>query len=325
MKKILISVLLSASIFGLAACGSSDGDVIAKTNAGDITKEEYYTELKKSDPEGDLLRNLIIVKVLEDNYEVTEDEIDAKIEELKEEQGDNFDMLLMQIGVEDVEDESFRQQIKNVVLNDKVQFEGIEVTDEELEEQYQELVDNNAIEIQASHILVEDEDEAKDLKKQLDDGADFAELAEEHSIDEGSAVNGGDIGYFTAQDNLVQEFKDAAFELEVDEVSEPVESEFGYHIIKVTDIPTFEDKKEMVRMAALQSKVDPQEIQEKINDFLKEADIEIEIEEFENLFTFEEPEETNENTEDNTENNTNEPAEDDAANNSEENETNENK
>lgn len=287
MKKIILSVVLSASIFGLAACSSndSDPDTVAKTNVGDITKDDYYNELKNRDG-GELLQNLVVVKVLEDKYEVTEKEIDDQIEKFKEEQGENFEMWLMQIGVTDVEDEAFRTQVKSLVLNEKVQYEGIEVTDEELQEKFDELKENNQIEIKASHILVEDEDEAKDIKKKLDDGGDFAELAKEHSVD-GSAENGGDIGFFTSQDNLVQEFKDAAYELELDEISEPVKSEFGYHIITITDIPTFEDKKEMVRTAVLQEKVNPEELQEKINTLLKDADIKVEIEEFKDMFQFE--------------------------------------
>lgn len=337
MKKIILSVVLSASIFGLAACSSdsneNDPDTVAKTNVGDITKDEYYNELKNMDG-GELLQNLVVVKVLEDKYEVTEDEIDAQIDTFKEEQGENFEMWLMQIGVEDVEDEGFRSQVKNLVLNDKVQYEGIEVTDEELQEKFEEMQENNQIEIKASHILVEDEDEAKDIKEKLDDGGDFAELAKEHSID-GSAESGGDIGFFTSEDNLVEEFKEAAYELELDEISEPIKSEFGYHIITVTDIPTFEDKEEQVRTAVLQEKVNPEELQQKIDDLLRDADIEIEIEEFKDMFQFEEMDEGNvennsdnnveneNNIENNTENNSNNDTEENVEQN-ENNEVNEN-
>lgn len=321
MKKIILSVILSASIFGLAACNSNDEDpkIVAKTNVGDISKDDYYNELKKMD-RGELLQNLVIVKVLGDKYEVTDEDIDNRIEQFKVEQGDNFDMWLMQIGVTDVKDEAFREQVENLVLQEKVQYEGIEVTDDELKEKFDEMKENNQIEIKASHILVEDEKEAKDIKKQLDDGADFAELATEHSVDEGSVEQGGDIGYFTYQDNLVQEFKDAAFDLELDEISEPVKSDFGYHIIKVTDIPTFEDKKEMVRSALLQEKVDPAELQEKIDKLLKDADIDVKIDEFKDLFKFEDLEEndagnnSDNNVEDNVENDTGNNVEDNANN-----------
>ncbi len=89
-------------------------------------------------------------------------------------------------------------------------------------------------EVRASHILVPTEEEAKKLKKQLDEGADFAELAKENSKDPGSAPKGGDLGYFTA-DQMVPEFSDKAFALEPGQVSDPVQSQFGWHIIKLQD------------------------------------------------------------------------------------------
>ncbi len=89
--------------------------------------------------------------------------------------------------------------------------------------------------VEASHILVDDLDTAKDLIAQLDAGADFAALAEEYSTDTASAVNGGYLGYFTAG-QMVEEFSDAAFSLPVGTYTpEPVQSQYGYHIIYVTD------------------------------------------------------------------------------------------
>lgn len=89
-------------------------------------------------------------------------------------------------------------------------------------------------EIRASHILVETEEEAKALKAELDGGADFAELAREHSIDPGAA-NGGDLGFF-GHGMMVQPFEQAAFALaEPGAVSEPVQSQFGWHIIKLAE------------------------------------------------------------------------------------------
>lgn len=85
-------------------------------------------------------------------------------------------------------------------------------------------------EVQASHILVKTEDEAKDVKKKLDGGAAFETLAKEVSIDPASAARGGDLGFFT-RDRMVKTFADAAFAMEKGEVSGPVKSPFGYHII----------------------------------------------------------------------------------------------
>jgi peptidyl-prolyl cis-trans isomerase C len=91
------------------------------------------------------------------------------------------------------------------------------------------------IEIRASHILVKTEDEAKAIIKQIQDGGDFAKLAEEKSIDTESAKKGGDLDWFT-KDTMVKEFSDAAFAMQRGDISKvPVKTQFGWHIIKITD------------------------------------------------------------------------------------------
>jgi peptidyl-prolyl cis-trans isomerase C len=92
----------------------------------------------------------------------------------------------------------------------------------------------NVDEVHARHILVSSEDDAKAIKAQLDGGADFATLAKEKSIEPGAKDSGGDLGYFT-QDKMVKPFADAAFALKVNEVSQPVQTQFGWHIIQVLD------------------------------------------------------------------------------------------
>jgi len=88
-------------------------------------------------------------------------------------------------------------------------------------------------EVHARHILVESEDEAKAVKEELNKGADFAELAKKHSKDPG-ASNGGDLGFFS-KGEMVPEFSAVAFVLEPGKVSDPVKSQFGWHIIKVEE------------------------------------------------------------------------------------------
>jgi peptidyl-prolyl cis-trans isomerase C len=88
-------------------------------------------------------------------------------------------------------------------------------------------------EVHARHILVESEDEAKAVKEELSKGADFAELAKKKSKDPG-ASDGGDLGFFT-KDQMVPEFSTVAFALEPGKVSDPVKSQFGWHIIKVEE------------------------------------------------------------------------------------------
>ena len=113
-------------------------------------------------------------------------------------------------------------------------------------------------EVEASHILVESEDQANTLAEQARSGEDFAKLAEAHSNDPGSKANGGKLGYFS-KGQMVKEFEEAAFALEKGEVSKPVKSQFGWHVIKVEDrrvkpVPTFEEVKDQISHAMEQQK-----------------------------------------------------------------------
>lgn len=111
------------------------------------------------------------------------------------------------------------------------------ITPEALEEQYKQYLAENPAqeEVKASHILVEKEDEAKAIIDELAKGADFAKLAKEKSKDTVAAQQGGDLGYFT-KDTMVDAFAEAAFAMKPGEVSKtPVNTQFGYHIIKVED------------------------------------------------------------------------------------------
>lgn len=105
-------------------------------------------------------------------------------------------------------------------------------------------------EVRARHILVEAEDEAKKVAARVKGGEDFAKVAQEVSKDPGSGREGGDLGYFTA-DRMVKEFADAAFALTPGQISDPVKSQFGWHVIKVEDkrnkpLPTFEEVKPQI-------------------------------------------------------------------------------
>lgn len=108
-----------------------------------------------------------------------------------------------------------------------------DVTDDKVKTYYQSHKDEFR-QVRASHIVVETEDQAKDAKKRAASG-DFAELAKEISTDPSAKENGGDLGYFR-RDQMVKPFADKAFSMKVGEVSDPVKTEFGYHIIKLTEI-----------------------------------------------------------------------------------------
>jgi peptidyl-prolyl cis-trans isomerase C len=124
-------------------------------------------------------------------------------------------------------------------------------TDEALRKVYAEATKQmgDEKEVRARHILVETEDEAKAVLAELKKGGDFAELAKQKSKDPGSA-DGGDLGYFT-KDQMVPQFAEVAFKLEKGQLSEPVKTQFGWHVIRVEDkrdrqLPPFEKVKDQL-------------------------------------------------------------------------------
>jgi peptidyl-prolyl cis-trans isomerase C len=111
-------------------------------------------------------------------------------------------------------------------------------------------------EIHARHILVATEAEAKEIAERLKKGEDFAVLAKEKSKDQGA--EGGDLGFFT-RGQMLKPFEDAAFKLEVGAISEPVQTQFGWHIIKVEEkrdqpLPTFDQVKDAIIAQLVQQK-----------------------------------------------------------------------
>jgi len=145
------------------------------------------------------------------------------------------------------EDEAVRQVLLKRFLAGKV-------TDDELKKRYEAEVTKvpPTEELRASHILVKTEAEAKDIIKQLQGGADFAKLANDKSTDTGSGAAGGDLGYF-AEGDMVPEFYTAAAKLKKGEYSkDPVKSQYGWHIILLTDRrtkepPKFEEVKDQIK------------------------------------------------------------------------------
>lgn len=105
-------------------------------------------------------------------------------------------------------------------------------------------------EVRARHILVESEDEAKKIAARIKGGEDFAKIAGEVSKDPGSKTEGGDLGWFT-QERMVKPFADAAFKMTPGQVSDPVKTQFGWHVLRVEEkrtkpVPTFDEMKEQI-------------------------------------------------------------------------------
>ncbi|MBS6473819.1 MAG: peptidylprolyl isomerase [Acetobacter sp.] len=132
-------------------------------------------------------------------------------------------------------------------------------TKAKLTEMYEQYKRNNPPqeEMSAAHILLKTEKEARDVIKQLEKGADFADLA--NKLSENKGLEGGDLGYFT-RELMVPEFSEAAFRMKEGEISKtPVKTQFGWHIIKagprrLTEVPSFEEmEKELTQMQATEA------------------------------------------------------------------------
>lgn len=253
MKRKLATLVLGAfMITGLFGCGNSiPDDAVAVVNGEAITQDEldtsynqllqmyefYGQDIKTDDVKisarNSVLENMITQKLLLQEAEkrelsVTDEEVDQAIQELLDTQyggkQEDLDKAIAQAGMTM---ESFKVAQKESMIQDQLQ---------------QELVnDPETVDVaKARHILVESEKEATDLIAKLDGGADFAQLAKDHSTDTGSAVNGGDLGYFALNgittSKMVDEFTAAINEMEPGTYSKtPVKSQFGYHIILLED------------------------------------------------------------------------------------------
>ncbi|MDW0111045.1 peptidylprolyl isomerase [Sporosarcina aquimarina] len=274
MKKTVLSFTLAASVLALSACSgnASDDEAIVTSKDGDITKSEFYQEMKDSVGE-QALQMMVIEKVLESKYDVSDKDVQAEYDDVEKQLGDNFDQYLAQQGQTK---DGFKKAIKLNKLQEAALTDGIEVSDDELNKYLEE----KSTEVKASHILVADEETAKEVKKKADAGDDFAKLAKEYSTEDGADESGGELGWF-GEGKMVAEFWDAAKGMEKGDISEPVQSEFGYHIIKVEDKRKTDDKepskaeKAKAKDELKLAKADTNTIVEKVAKLMKDADVKV--------------------------------------------------
>ncbi len=243
----------------MTGCGKKaelkDGaEVAVSVKGAKFTATEYYEQIKENNITE--LIDMIDHALLDELYPSDEEEDDAvesQISQMKSYYGDDeetyISILQQYFGVED--EEAFEEMLRLEYKRNKAVTDYISdnLTDKEIEKYYDK---NIYPETEASHILIsvdiaddatEDEEEeaydaaltkAKEVIKKLKKGEDFADLAKEYSDDESNNENGGELGYFDPNE-MVDEFRDALVELEVDEYTkEPVKTKFGYHIILKT-------------------------------------------------------------------------------------------
>ncbi|MBV8827222.1 MAG: peptidylprolyl isomerase [Bradyrhizobiaceae bacterium] len=234
----LLAVIVLALAFGLRADAQNADQIVARVNGADI---------KASD------------------VAIAEEDIGANLSQIPPESRREYltsyltDMSLVAKAAEGrnlADGEAFKQRLayyrSKILMDLLLQSEAkAAVSDAAMHQLYDEAAKQMAgqQEVRARHILVKTEDEAKAVIAELKNGADFAELAKKKSTDPG-ASEGGDLGYFP-KDEMVPEFAEAAFKLEKGQISEPVHTRFGWHVIKVEDkrerqVPTFDQVREQL-------------------------------------------------------------------------------
>jgi len=243
MKKLLaataIALALSMPLYAEDAKPQATDYVILKVDGDDIKKSEVDELLKSFVPNGNapafdtfepkmketLLRNMAAEHLISKEAERTGVQNSPEVKE------------------------KIAAAQKQIVIQEFIKNKTKElVTDDKLKAAYEEKIKSGREEFKARHILVKTEEEAKEIEKKLKKGGDFDKIAKEKSQDKSSGQAGGELGWFTA-DKMVPTFSQAVIALKKDEVSAPVKTDFGWHIIKLEDRrqatpPKFEDIKE---------------------------------------------------------------------------------
>jgi foldase protein PrsA len=230
-----------------AACSSSD-EVVSSVNGADITRSEVESLVRER---GDGFSNQdfatylgVVIQweaanqaaVEEFGIDITDDQVDGRVDELVA-SSDPDATLEGYLESVNATDSGMRSFAASLLVQEAIGAELVSdldpVTDGDIA---QEIADfpGDWTQVCAAHILVETRAEADDLKAQLDDGGDFAALATEFSLDPGSGANGGDLGC-TTPSGFVEPFAEATLAVELDTVTDPIETEFGFHLIVVND------------------------------------------------------------------------------------------
>jgi foldase protein PrsA len=245
VKKLILLVGIISLV--AAACSSSD-EVVSSVNGEDITRSEVESLVREA---GDGFSNQDFATYLsvviqweaanqaaidEFGVAVTEDQIDGRVDELLAVAGQGVTLEEYLESVNATEG-GMRSFAASLLVQEAIEAELVSdvdpVTDDEIALEIADFP-SDWTQVCTAHILVETRAEADDLKAQLDDGGDFAALATEFSLDPGSGANGGDLGC-ASPSGFVGPFAEATLAAELDTVTDPIETEFGFHLIVVND------------------------------------------------------------------------------------------
>jgi foldase protein PrsA len=278
------ATLSAAACAVLLMTGCGDQKTIATVNGQKITKGQLDAKLEQQSGKSALAsmvqQDLIFQYAKEHNITASDKEVDDKLNEIKSHfPPGQFDAMLAQQGI--TMDDA-RTLVRQNILTTKAVDQNITVTDAQVNDylKQQHLQIGQPAQVQARHILVKTKPEAEMIEAQLKKGGDFAALAKQYSIDPASKDKGGELGWF-GPGQMVPAFQQAAFALKPNQISAPVQTPFGWHVIQV------EGTKPLTKDEAIDQIKKQQEslqIQPFMNQLRTSAKIEIDDPRFSDLF-----------------------------------------
>jgi len=245
MKKLSI-IFLSVSMLSSVAFADTQDKVVATYKGGEVKESQIMNEFKPQLklPSGESIKNFDDFPP-QDQKQLVEIYVRKILLEQEVAKSNITSSKEFQEKLENAKNQLAQQELlANYVKSN--------ITDKMFDDEYNKYVDNlkGKEQIKVAHILVKSQKEANEIKGKLSKGGNFSKLAEEFSLDKASSVNGGVIGFILLNQpgQLVPEFEKKAFSLKVNEVSTPVKTNFGWHVIKVLEkkpvpIPTKEEAK----------------------------------------------------------------------------------
>lgn len=287
---LLLVVIVLAVLLALQISGKSETqeEVAAIVNGEVITKTELFNAMYDAGGRDTLdqiiARRLIAQEGVRAGLEVTEEELEEELNKIVEESfSGSYEEFLSVLAMYGLSEEAFREDARLNLLVRKLALTEMNPTDEDAAQFFEDnwYLFEQPEEVEARHILVETLEQANNVLALLNDGGDFAELAAEYSIDPTNKDDAGYLGFFR-RGTMVQEFEEAAFALEVGEISGPVQTDFGFHIIELLDRKdevevSFADVSEEAMEGFIESKV-PEIINSIVARLFETAEIEYLVE-----------------------------------------------